>query len=245
MKLADVFESLALGELSGSSYTELNGYELIPNQLPKVINAINQGMTFIHTQLPIKHNQILLQITDGIGTYYLDKRYAVSNENSDSLVRYILDTKERPFKEDILNIVGVFSLEGHQYPLNDQYAIGSLFTPDFNSISVPLAMWLDHTKPNNAVDKLVILYQANHEKIPLTEPLDSNFTINLSPTYLAILYAYVAHLLFMQIGTPEGVNQSNTYFAKFNTLIETAKEQGIGVITQTGVNIKPLLRGYL
>lgn len=245
MKLQEVFESLALGELSDSSYVEMNGYELSKNQLPKIINALNQGLTLIHTQLPLRHNQVILKVTEGIGTYYLDKRYAESNKDSSSVGRYILDTPDNPFKEDVLNILGVFSLEGHQYPLNDQYAIGSLFTPDYNSIAIPMVMWMNHNPPYNVVDKLVVLYQANHEKIPLNEPLNSQFEIKLNPIYLNILYAYVAHLVYLHIGSDQAVNQSNQYFTKFNTLIQTAKEQGIGVITQTGINIKPILRGYL
>ena len=60
-----------------------------------------------------------------------------------------------------------------------------------------------------------------------------------------MLQAYVAHLLYMHIGSEQSINQSNQYFAKFNSLMQTAKEQGIGVITQTGINIKPILRDFI
>ena len=245
MKLTELFTSLALGELANSSYVELNQLELNKNQLHRVINAINQGLTLIHTHLPLRHNQIVIQIHDNIGTYYLDSRYAQSNTNSTAAIKFIMDTAFNPFKDDILNILGVFNLEGQQYPLNDQYAIGSLFTPDYNSLMIPLAMWKNHKVPYNIVDKLVIVYQADHPKIPLNEPLSSQMEIHLSPIYQSMLQAYVAHLLHMHIGSEQSINQSNQYFAKFNSLIQTAKEQGIGVITQTGVNIKPILREFI
>ena len=245
MKLTELFTSLALGELANSSYVELNQLELNKNQLHRVINAINQGLTLIHTHLPLRHNQIVIQIHDNIGTYYLDSRYAQSNTDSTAAIKFIMDTAFNPFKDDILNILGVFNLEGQQYPLNDQYAIGSLFTPDYNSLMIPLAMWKNHKVPYNIVDKLVIVYQADHPKIPLNEPLSSQMEIHLSPIYQSMLQAYVAHLLHMHIGSEQSINQSNQYFAKFNSLIQTAKEQGIGVITQTGVNIKPILREFI
>lgn len=245
MKLTELFTSLALGELANSSYVELNQLELNKNQLHRVINAINQGLTLIHTHLPLRHNQIVIQIHDNIGTYYLDSRYAQSNTNSTAAIKFIMDTALNPFKDDILNILGVFNLEGQQYPLNDQYAIGSLFTPDYNSLMIPLAMWKNHKVPYNIVDKLVIVYQADHPKISLNEPLSSQMEIHLSPIYQSMLQAYVAHLLHMHIGSEQSINQSNQYFAKFNSLIQTAKEQGIGVITQTGVNIKPILREFI
>ena len=78
MKLNELFISLALGELANSSYVELNQLELNKNQLTRVINAINQGLTLIHTHLPLRHNQIVIQLHDNIGTYYLDSRYAKS-----------------------------------------------------------------------------------------------------------------------------------------------------------------------
>ena len=162
MKLNELFISLALGELANSSYVELNQLELNKNQLNRVINAINQGLTLIHTHLPLRHNQIVIQLHDNIGTYYLDSRYAKSNTDSTAAVKFILDTPSNPFKDDILNIIGVYNLEGQQYPLNDQYAIGSLFTPDYNSLMVPLVMWQNHKVPYNVVDKLVIVYQADH-----------------------------------------------------------------------------------
>ena len=245
MKLTELFTSLALGELANSSYVELNQLELNKNQLHRVINAINQGLTLIHTHLPLRHNQIVIQIHDNIGTYYLDSRYAQSNTNSTAAIKFIMDTAFNPFKDDILNILGVFNLEGQQYPLNDQYAIGSLFTPDYNSLMIPLAMWKNHKVPYNIVDKLVIVYQADHPKIPLNEPLSSQMEIHLSPIYQSMLQAYVDHLLHMHIGSEQSINQSNQYFAKFNSLKQTAKEQGIGVITQTGVNIKPILREFI
>ncbi len=245
MKLDELFISLALGELANSSYVELNQLELNKNQLNRVINAINQGLTLIHTHLPLRHNQIVIQLHDNIGTYYLDSRYAKSNTVSTAAVKFILDTPSNPFKDDILNIIGVYNLEGQQYPLNDQYAIGSLFTPDYNSLMVPLAMWQNHKVPYNVVDKLVLVYQADHPKIPLNEPLTSQMEIHLSPIYQSMLQAYVAHLLHMHIGSEQSINQSNQYFAKFNSLMQTAKEQGIGVITQTGINIKPILRDFI
>lgn len=40
---------MVLGELAGSPFVELNGYELDETKLPRVIHAINQALTYIHT----------------------------------------------------------------------------------------------------------------------------------------------------------------------------------------------------
>ena len=43
----------------------------------------------------------------------------------------------------------------------------------------------------------------------------------------------------------EHLNESNALYAKFKTIIEELKLNGIGTVTQSGLNIKPKLRGWI
>ena len=43
----------------------------------------------------------------------------------------------------------------------------------------------------------------------------------------------------------EHLQESNALFAKFKTLTEELKLQGIGTVTTVGTNIRPMLRGWL
>lgn len=238
MKLKELFQNLALGELAGSPFVELNGYELDSTKLPRVIHAINQALTYIHTTFHIKQNQVVIQLKDAQANYYLDSDYAVSNHTS-TFPKYILDTESDKYNDDVLSILGVFGIDGTSFPLNDPYAIGSVFTPEFNCIQVPEDIKAAGYR------QIVVVYKANHSKIDLKEPLDSRVTINLPSSYDSLLQAYVAYTLYMNMAGEGQMNKGSQYFAKVNTLTQQLMEQGIGVITQTGTNIKPQLRGWL
>lgn len=233
MKLKDLFQDLALGELSGSPLVELSSYEIRKSDLPKVIQALNRGLEYFYSNFPLKINEVTIRLSEGISRYYLDSMYASST--SESPLQYILDTYDKPFLDDVLHILAVRSADGCEYPLNDMNAIVSIHTPEYNCIQV-----------TDRIDSRVlhVTYQANHPKIDLREPLESNVTIQIPSAYRSALQTYVAHLILQHLG---GANTelANNLFAKFKALTEELKLNGIGTVTQTGVNVKPMLRGWL
>lgn len=238
MKLKELFQNLALGDLVNTPFVGLNGYELDKTKLPRVINAINQALTYIHTTFFIKQKQVIVRINDFQTNYYLDSDYSITNHLSKHH-KYIVDTDEDKFLDDVLQVLGVFDLQGHALPLNDSFAVGSIHTPEYNCIQVT-----DAIKRMN-INSLVVVYKANHRTIPLNEPLDSELTISLPSSYDSLLQAYVAYLLYMNMGKADTVNLSSQYFAKVNTLTQQLTQQGIGVINQTGTNVRPQLRGWI
>lgn len=238
MKLRELFQNLALGELSGSPFVELNGYELDSTKLPRVIHAINQALTYIHTTFHIKQKQVVIKLNEFQSNYYLDSDYALTNHTS-QLPKYILDSDQDKYLDDALQVLGVFDINGHSFPLNDTFAIGSVFTPEYNCIQVPEQL------KQMGIHQLVVVYKANHFKIALNEPLSSNVTISLPSSYDSLLQAYVAYTLYMNMAGEAQVNLGSQYFAKVNTLTQQLVQQGIGVIMQTGTNIRPQLGGWV
>lgn len=233
MKLKDLFQNLALGELSNSSLVEIGQFEIDKKQLPKVIHAANQTLEYFYSNFSLKINEVIIQLSEGISRYYLDHDYAFSN--LDSNIKYIMDTYENPFQNDVLHILQVKSLNGYSYPLNDLNSNIAIHTPEYNCIQIS----------DMVQDRfLVITYQAGHQRIPLTEQLNSNFAIQIPSSYRTALQTYIACLVLQNMGGNH-INESNALFAKFKTLTEELKLQGIGTITQTGINIKPQLGGWI
>ena len=234
MRLADFLQNIALGELSGSSMVDINSFEILAANLPKVIQSINQGLEYFYSNFVLKQNNITIQLRDGISHYYLDDIYALSNESS-TYTKYILDTHDKPFTNDVIKILAVNGMNGYEFTLNDPYSISSIFTPEYNCIHVP----------NSLNEKyLSVRYQAAHPKIPLTEPLTSNVRINLPSSFNTALQTYVASLIYQNMGG-NNVQIANNLFAKFKTLTEELKLTGIGILPQVGNNIKPMLRNWL
>lgn len=232
MKLKELFQNLALGDLSSSPLVGIGAFELDPTHLPKVIHSINQALEYFYTNFPLKTNTVIIHLRPDTSLYCLDSDYAYSVPND--LPKFILDTPEKPFINDVLHILEVSNTEGRIYPLNDDLAMASVSTPEYNCI-----------RTQNIQDKyLVIKYLASHPIISLHEPLDSNVRIQIPSSYRSALQTYVACIVLHNMGGVH-LQESNALFAKFKTLTDELKLQGIGTITQTGSNIKPILRGWL
>lgn len=233
MKLSEFFQNIALGELSSTPCVDIDNFEILPMYRPRVINALNQALEYFYSNFPLKISEVTVQLQEGMSRYYLDSAYAFSNPSDEP--KFIVDSKENPFQDDVLHILEVSDSNGYVYPLNSDLVLVSVSTPEYNCIKVP-----DRVKEKY----LVVKYQANHHKIPLQEPMNSNYKILIPSSYKSALQTYVACLILQNMGGVH-LNESNALFAKFKTLTEELKEQGIGTITQTGINIKPQLRGWI
>lgn len=233
MKLSEFLQDIALGELSGSSLVEVGSYEIDRNQIPRVIHALNQGLEYFHSNFPIKENMVVIKLQTGITKYYLDSMYAYSNPTGS--IKFICDTYHKPFLDDVLHIQSVSNSNGFTYPLNDDFDNLSIRTPEFNCIEIPEDIKSEY---------LIIKYQANHPRIPLDIQDYSQVHVQIPSSYRTALQTYVACLVLQNLGGQHH-NESNALFAKFKTLTEELKLNGIGVITQTNTNIKPQLRGWV
>ena len=229
VKLKDFLQSIALGELQSSPLVPIGAWELNPDRVPQVIQALNQGLEYFYSNFPLKQNEVIIQLRDGTTRYYLDDYYSIRNGG------YIMDTVEKPFQNDVLHILSVHSTQGREYAINDDYGSFSIHTPEYNCVQV------NGRTPENY---LVIKYQAKHPEIPLTEPMSSEYPISIPSSYRTALQTYVACLVLQNMGG-EHLQESNALFAKFKTLKEELKLQGIGTVTTVGTNIRPMLRGWL
>lgn len=233
LKLKDFLQDIALGELSGTQVVEIGTYEIEPKNIARVIQALNQGLEYFYSNFPIRIEECIVERKLGITKYYLDSQYAYTNTFGS--IRYIVDHPQKYFEDNVLHILSVRDTKGFEYPLNDQYNPLSIHTPEYNCIQV---------SENIKSPYLVVRFQANHPRIPLTETANSQVQIQIPSSYRTALQTYVACLVLQNLGGQHH-NESNALFAKFKTLTEELKLNGIGTITQTGTNIKPQLRGWL
>lgn len=235
MKLSDFLQNIALNELQGSSLVELTGFQINKEQLPKVIQAINQSLEYLFSTLPLKQSQVIIKLHDGISRYYLDSDYAMSNHES-TYPKYIMDSKYEPFADDVLLIQQVSTENGYNLVMNDTFNPASVQIPEYNCVLVP-----DSIRQHK---HLVVTYRASHKVIPLDSTYDSKLTINIPASLNGALQAYVASIVYNSFGGAEYSQLGQFYYGKFKTMIEELKLQGIGEQSMLGLNIKPILRGW-
>lgn len=237
MKVSDFFQNIALGELNGSNMTELSGFEILEAKLPIVINSLNQGLDFLFTRFDLKESQVVIQLKEGITRYYIDSDYALSNQNL-SLPKYLLDSVDNPYPDDLLQVLQVFDENGNELCVNDEYAQYGVFTPEYNCIQVSENVL-------QSAEYLVVIYRAKHSKIPLDTPRNSKINLNIPVSFNTALQTYVASLVYMNQGGQEYLSIGNALYAKAMTLLEEADKQGIGYKPKQGINIKPIIGEWL
>lgn len=234
MKLRQLLSDMALGELQGSPAVETGTYNILPAYLPKIIQSLNRALDYFYTVFPFKQSNLIIQLYSGLSHYYLTSKYAMSNLLSTEKVRYIMDSPEYPFRDDLIKVLAVQDMEGNQLPINDYFSPYSVMLPEYNCIHVP----------NMTEGQLSVLYRAKHPEIPYTEPLDLDWEINIPASFQSALQAYVACLFYQNMGGSKH-NESNAYYAKFRTLVEELQRQGLGVEEGITINQKPYMRGWI
>ena len=168
MTLEDLFETLALGELSQHKFGKGGVIDL--EDYPALISYTNRALTALHSRFPLQHKELLITQFDEITDYVLDPKYSISADDASVENKYIADSVEYPFLDDLLRVEAAFNGDGASKPLNDEYRSDSWYTPNPDTIQIPYPV-----EGNVAA----IMYRANHAMIPTDTTDPSSVTINL------------------------------------------------------------------
>lgn len=227
MQLNQVIDSIRYGELTNLSWDD-------NKRIPAIITYINQALTDLYNKFPILEKQLTIQQYPQISMYVLTRDFARTNFKSEQLHKYILDTPFEPFKDDILQITGIYDEEGRPIPLNDSHNPHSYFLVSYNTIQIPNA---------NEDKSIFVTYKARHRYIePNTENLEQEVFL---PTCLEeALYAYIGYKALISIGSPDTVQLAQLYLQRYEQLCDTVKQQNVLNNYVMPTNIKPIIQGF-
>lgn len=208
MILQECLDKLARGKLSNLSIC--TGGRLKEEHYQKVIDAINEGLTRLHTVLPLKEKNLILEMTESRTEYPLTSEHSLRKETGDiydSYDLYIRDTDFYPFEDDIINIIEVWDDLDRKLPINDPDNPLSVFTPEHNTLNV-----------NFTIDGRVlnVIYKANHKHLTLE---NLNSIIDIPVNLEGALLSFVAYLIHEDINTQEAIANSQKYFAEYQNII--------------------------
>ena len=165
MILLDLFKDLTYGELAqlkiGNLVPGEHESELDPTRYEQVLTWVNLGLKELYKRFFLSSKEIYIQQHVEISVYVLDSKYAQTNTDSPIPIedRYIMDTVDAPFQDDILKIEEVYDEDGNRLPLNDITEPTSVFTPSYRSIQIP--------EPNDE-NSLSVQYRASHPRVIYT-----------------------------------------------------------------------------
>lgn len=219
LTLQELLDQLIYGELSNLS----GGNEFSPctlenglntKDLPRIINHINLGLINLYTKFPVEESQLTIQQFANTTTYVLNSKHAVSNTTS-SEKKYILDTTENPFADDIIIIDTIYDAKGCVVPMNDITYCNSIFTPSYDRIQIP--------DPKDG-SITVLTYRAKPVRIdPRTKDLSQ--VIRIPESLWEALMFYVASRYHASI--PTGQELSNVYLSRYYNRIAEVVERNV------------------
>lgn len=207
MLLSELVEYLTYGELSNLYVSGTEEKGIRHKDLPKIISNINLGMIDLHKRFPVLYKQVNIQMHEHISDYVLDSYYAETNTESGAAYKYIKDSVNNPFSNDVIRIINVVNEDDCKYPLNTQNNPYSLFTPSYNIVQVPYP--LDE-------NIIAVEYQAYPAKIPTNTTDTENFYIEFPEVMLEALIAFVNYKIYTGTGNdkPEAIGYYQKYEAE-------------------------------
>lgn len=238
MTLEECLNKLARGKLNNLAVSDLG--KIKEQSLPKVIDAINEGLIRLYSIFPIKEKSLILELLEGRTDYILSSEHSlrhfdfdVKPEDMDHWNYYIRDTIEDPFEDDILQIMEVWDDLDRKRPLNDPDNPLAVFNPEPNLLIVNFSIW---------GRVLNVVYRAKHKQLT---PDNLKDLIELPEFLQGALLSYVAYLIHSDLNTDAAVSNSQKYFQEYQNLINEINLSGIFVPDKLISDKKFIKRGWV
>lgn len=234
MTLQELLKDLTYGELAR---LKLGGLipggdfeaEVDPSRYEQLLTHINMGLKEIYKRFFLLSREIYVEEQEEIAVYTLSRKYAQSNTASTIPIedRYIADSVDQPFLDDVLKIEEVYDEGGNKLPLNDITEELSIFTPSYRSIQIP------YPKAGNT---MAVQYRACHPKVEYDAALEPEDVELAVPNSLheALLF-YVASRAWKAKGGETGMAESIAYFQQFQNSCDLVEKEGLEVQGEPGI----------
>lgn len=205
MKVSELFQRLALGELSNLAMSETSQSMLKPEVHAKMILYANDGLLRLYSRYVMSEKSLIIETHEHITSYHMKVKFAESSGSNEPF-KYIKDLPAEPFEGDVIKILAVYDGTGTERVLNDSENPSSLFTPQPDQLQVPNPI---QGQP------LGITYQARHHILKDTGNDLLQQDIDLPFFLESALQAYVASKVFSHMNGQENKVISQEHMANY------------------------------
>jgi hypothetical protein len=211
MKLSTVFDSLRYGALKGQAIAR-EGAEIEPINYPRLITCINAAISILYGRYKLKYGEIILRLVEGKSIYEIHSDYADANTESTQPIKWIVDSVNSPFTDDLIRVHVVTLDDGTNLGINDSTDCLSISTPTYNSIQIPLEV----IKTINIINSLSIIYEASPEMITPSSEVDPKISEVLLPDSMLEAASYYAAGKFMEQSSAQDKSiKAQEFFTKY------------------------------
>lgn len=240
LKISDLFRQLSYGELSNLAISNSGSGTIVDEKHPQLIQYTNEALLALHSRFVLAEKELILEQVADETRYHLTSKYA-ENAGAGSGVphHYIKDEEEAPFQDDLIKVLSVWGVDG-KYPLNDEGAPNSLFTP------TPLLLQIPEPVAGMPVS---VVYQAKHvllRDMALDEEDDLLDQIIEIPHYLEnALQQLISSKVFSHMNGQENILKGQEYLGAYEADCSAIEQRDLANQTFHTSHTKLENRGFV
>ena len=187
MKLNEILDSLASSELANLNFVE-NG-DIVEAKIPKIVGAINLGLTKLYTRFKLKKGFITLSVTPSITAYELSAANVLSGINTEGYI-----TPEG-FTGDLIEILNI----------KDSLEVNVPFDGSGNVVLLKTNLIKFKTTPDTST--YTIEYSALPTKLVYIDETDID--VELPDMYLPALLMFIGSRFASPVGISFDANRNS------------------------------------
>jgi len=215
MRLVELLDFLRYSDIRSFNLTQDKSYELKEEAYPVIGACLNRAIRKIHTDFNLRQREVIIQVRQEIDRYYLRSHHAITNDDP-GYAKYLIDTRELPFRDDLVQVLRVRDEYGRDYTINTIGSPHNVMLPEYDCIEVPV----DETEP-----ALSVIYQAHCGYIDVTQ---KNQEIYI-PTYVE--EAVQLYLMYLIANTQANqVDQQKAQFLLMRYKDEIIELKNTGIV---------------
>lgn len=218
MNLREVITLLSEGELSSINLGGSGDLGVKPEHYPMLTRHIYLGLSELHSRFNLRVKELYLQLVEPITVYTFHTKYRYYNTASTEPIKYIIDTPDEEFKDDLLSIVGVYDSAGGMMDLNSTSGQRPVFTPSYNQLQVPYY--------SNG-ELISVAYRAKPNELKWVDESSLDQVIDLPHSLIQGLLFYVAYKLYGSKLDADSISKSNLYYQQYEASVMQAQNQGL------------------
>lgn len=234
MKLGEIFQNLSHGPMGNLALLG-EGSGVIPEaSYPRLTALLNSALGSLYSKFRLSQKTLILQAQEGMYLYYLRPQFSLYSGIPGS-VKYILDTFDEPFLDDIQRIELISDSDGNQYDINNRTAIsGTVFVPAFDCIQLLEPV---------AGAQYTVEYRATHAKIPLGNT-DMELDIQVPSAYLETLLTEMAGKHYRSMNGQDNTLKGQEFLSESANLVSEHQQNNTDLASQSSTNMRPKINGW-
>lgn len=234
MTLDEFFKKLSYTHLAELSISGEGSGQIVEAHQPKLITRANEGLVALYARFPLRIRTVEIETYASISEYYLRPEFALFSD-SEETIKYIIDTEDVPFPNDVLMIESITDEDDYAVPLNDRNLAESWHLTGYDTLVIP--------SPADA-DRFRIRYRALPTEIQFGPQDLASVTVPIPRILEAALLAFVAGKIYGNMSMEGAMVKSQNFLDAYENECKIVEERNLLNSSINTTNLNPKLNGW-